>query len=98
MLGVPDLAAESLVFVSWIGVFVTGVGLSYALVFGNRPAGAAVWTFTGMVRLLVCVFLTIQVLAGRMPMAWLFVAGADGFVAIAQFAALGAGWWKEGRG
>lgn len=98
LLGIPELGAESLVFVNWIGVFVTGVGLSYGLVFGNRSAGAAVWTFTGMIRLLVCVFLTTQVLAGRMPLAWLLVAGADGFVAVAQFVVLRAGWWKEVRG
>lgn len=98
LLGIPELGAESLVFVSWIGVFVTGVGLSYGLVFGSRRAGAAVWTFTGMIRLLVCVFLTIQVVSGRMSAAWLLVAGADGFVAFAQFVVLRAGWWKEVRG
>ena len=98
LLGIPELGAESWVFVSWIGVFVTGVGLSYGLTFRNRQSGETVWAFTGLVRLLVCVFLTIQVVAGRMPVAWLLVAGADGAVAAVQLVVLGAGWWKEGRG
>jgi hypothetical protein len=98
LLGISELGGESLVFVSWIGVFVAGVGLSYGLALGSRRAGEAVWTFTGTIRLLVCVFLTAQVVAGRMPGAWMWVAGADGFVAGVQFVALRAGWWKESQG
>lgn len=98
LLGVPVPDETALMFVSWIGVFVTGVGLSYAMVFSSRRAGAVVWQFTGTIRLLVCVFLTIQVVAGRMPGAWMWVAGADGFVAAVQFWVLRLGWWKEVRG
>jgi len=98
LLSIPEPPAEVLVFVSWIGVFVTGVGLSYGLVFGSRQAGAVVWSFTGMVRLLVCVFLTVQVVLGRMPAAWMVVAVSDGAVAALQFRILRAGWWKEDRG
>jgi hypothetical protein len=98
LLGIPAPGDPVLVFVSWIGVFVMGVGLSYGLVFGSRRAGALVWTFTAGIRLMVCVFLTIQVVAGRMPAAWMWVAGADGFVAAVQLRVLRLGWWKEARG
>ena len=98
LLGIPDLSDDTLVFVSWIGVFVAGVGMSYGFAFGSRRAGEAVWKSTAMIRLLVFVFLTIQVVAGRMPVAWMGVACTDGFVAAVQIAVLRAGWWKEVRG
>ena len=51
--------------------------------------------FTGLVRILVAVFLAIKVLTGAMDVAWLVVAVSDGAVAVVQFSILRAGWWRE---
>jgi len=96
LLGVVPPPNESLVLVSWIGVFVTGVGLSYGMALGNPARGAAVWGITGMVRALVAAFLTIKILSGQLAPAWLTVALTDGIVAVVQFTALRTGCWKGG--
>lgn len=88
--------AGPLVFVSWIGVFVAAVGLSYGLVFRGPAAGETVWAFTALARSLVFVFLTVHVALGRMETAWLLVAVSDAAVAAVQFAGLRAGWWRGG--
>lgn len=95
MLGIASLAEESLLFLSWVGVFVLGVGLSYGLALTGRARGEAVWMFTGLVRVLVAVFLIEKVLSCEMESAWLLVAAGDGVVAVAQGAILLAGWWRE---
>jgi len=94
LIGVVPPPPESLVLVSWIGVFVTGVGMSYGMALGNPVRGAAVWGVTGLVRALVAAFLAIKILSGALPHAWLTVALTDGVVAAAQFATLRMGWWK----
>lgn len=95
LLGIAPLTPEALIFLNWVGVFVLAVGLSYGLVFTGRARGESVWIFTGMVRILVAIFLSIRVISGAMEPAWLFVAVSDGFVAAGQGAILLAGWWKE---
>ena len=95
LLGLAPLSAESLIFLNWVGVFVLAVGLSYGLALTGRARGEAVWMFTGMVRILVAVFLTIRIVTGAMEPAWLLVAASDGLVAAGQGAILLAGWWKE---
>lgn len=95
LLGIAQLAAESLIFLNWVGVFVMAVGLSYGIALTGRARGEAVWMFTGLVRILVAVFLTIRVVTGAMEPAWLLVAASDGLVALGQGAILLAGWWKE---
>jgi hypothetical protein len=97
MLGIAAPSPDALVFLSWIGVFVMAVGLSYGLALGGRQRAEAVWMFTGLVRILVAVFLCIKVLTGMMAPAWLLVAFSDGVVAVVQFAILRAGWWREVR-
>ena len=94
LIGIVPPPHESLVLVSWIGVFVTGVGLSYGMALGSPAYGAAVWGVTGLVRALVAVFLTIKILSGALAPAWLMVALTDGVVAAAQFTVLRMGWWK----
>ena len=94
MIGVVPPPHESLVLVSWIGVFVTGVGLSYGMALGNPARGVTVWAITGLVRALVAVFLTIKILSGALPHAWLTVALTDGVVAAVQLTVLRLGWWK----
>lgn len=95
VLGIAPLAAAALIFLNWVGVFVLAVGLSYGLAFTGRARGEAVWMFTGLVRILVAVFLTIRVVTGAMEPAWLLVAVSDGLVAAGQGVILLAGWWKE---
>ncbi len=95
LLGIAPPAPEALVFVSWIGVFVMAVGVSYAMALGRRGRGEAVWGFTAMVRIMVAVFLTIQILAGIMAPAWALVGISDAFVAVIQIVILRQGWWRE---
>lgn len=95
MLKIEPPAEESLVFVSWIGVFVMSVGLSYGLALGKRGRGEAVWMFTSLVRISVAVFLTVRILDGSLAKAWAMVALADAAVALVQMVALRSGWWRE---
>lgn len=96
LLGIETLAGEALLFLSWVGVFVLAVGLSYGIALTGRAHGEAVWMFTSLVRTLVAIFLMVQVVSGAMEPAWLLVAAGDGVVALAQGVILLAGWWKEG--
>ena len=99
LLGISPPAGEGLVFISWIGVFVMSVGLSYGLALGgNACRGEAVWIFTALVRTLVAVFLTIKCLGGSLAAAWLVVAASDAVVAAGQWVILKLGWWREARG
>ena len=89
--------AGAMVFVSWIGVFVMSVGLSYGLALGGRRSrGEAVWMFTSLVRILVAAFLTTKILGGSLQMEWMLVAAADASVALVQVVILRTGWWREG--
>jgi len=95
LLGIVRPAEDALVFVSWIGVFVMAVGLSYGLALGKRGWGEATWSFTSLVRMMVAVFLTSKILDESMAQTWAPVALADAAVAIVQIVILRAGWWKE---
>ena len=95
LLGITAPVAEALVFVSWIGVFVMAVGLSYGLALGRRGRGEAVWMFTALVRTMVAVFLVSRILDGSLAKEWIIVALADAAVAVAQGFILRAGWWRE---
>jgi hypothetical protein len=95
LLGITPPSADALVFLSWIGVFVLSVGLSYGLALDRRGRGEAVWMFTAGVRMLVALFLTFSILEKSLATPWIFVALADAGVAIVQIAILRAGWWRE---
>lgn len=98
MLKIEAPSPDAMVLLSWIGVFVMAVGLSYALALGKRRgAGEAAWLFTSLVRILVAVFLVIQITVGNLAPAWWLVALSDGLVALVQMAILRKGWWKEGQ-
>jgi len=90
-------SADALVFVRWIGVFVGGVGLSYAMALGERHRGKAVWLVTSMLRTLVAVFVIAQIDLGALAPAWLVVALTDALVAVVQMVLVRAGWWEEAR-
>lgn len=96
LLKIEAPSPDAIVFLSWIGVFVMAVGLSYGLALGrHRAAGETVWLFTSMARILVTVFLTIQITLEIMTPAWAVVALSDGMVALVQMVILRKGWWRE---
>jgi hypothetical protein len=95
MLGIERPAPDALVFLSWMGVFVAGVGLSYTMVMGDWRQGRAVWMFTSLVRALVAVFIVWRITDGSLAPAWVTVALADFLVAVVQTAVVRAGWWEE---
>jgi len=98
LMQVPEVAPAALIFLSWMGVFIGSVGLSYALVLKGSREAETVWTFTTVVRLAVAFFLVVEICSGKLPSAWLLVALTDGVVALGQWAVLRAGWWKGAEG
>jgi len=96
LLKVEAPSPDAMLFLSWIGVFVMAVGLSYGLALGrHRGSGEAVWMFTSLARILVTVFLIIQITQRNMAPAWALVAFSDGVVALVQMVILRKGWWRE---
>ena len=95
LLRIAPPSPDALVFLSWIGVFVMAVGLSYAMALGKRSRGETVWAFTALVRILVAVFLTFKIMTGSLAPAWALVGISDGVVGCVQIAILRLGWWKE---
>lgn len=89
----PDETAE--VFLGWMGVFITGVGLSYAWALRNAAEGELVWKITAMIRLMVAAFISWKIGSGELETAWLSVALADAAVAAIQLQILRLGWWRE---
>ncbi len=94
MLGIERPSADALVFLSWMGVFICGVGLSYGLALGGRARGETVWIFTALIRAMVAVFLIVRITEGALAPAWAIVGISDACVAVVQIAILRAGWWK----
>ena len=95
LLGIAPPPPHALIYLSWIGVFVAGTGLSYAMALGRKSRAETVWAFTAMVRILVSVFLTGHLLDGSLSPNWGIVAGCDGLVGVIQVVILRVGWWKE---
>ncbi len=94
-LGIPEPSRDALVFLSWIGVFVMSVGLSYPMALGRRGGGEAVWAFTALVRMCVALFITVNIVSGGLAVAWGLVGISDGLVGLVQIVILRNGWWKE---
>lgn len=97
LLNIVPPSADALIFLSWIGVFVGAVGLSYGLVLINRRRGSTVWMFTALVRVLVGVFVVCQIAADNLSLQWVAVALTDLLVAGVQLTVLRARWWEEAR-
>ncbi|MES2923016.1 MAG: hypothetical protein V4819_15785 [Verrucomicrobiota bacterium] len=95
LLGIEAPSPDALVFLSWMGVFIAGVGLSYGMALGKRSRGETVWAFTAMIRILVAVFLTARILDGTLAANWGIVGGCDAIVGVLQILVLRRGWWKE---
>lgn len=94
VLGIAKPSPDALVFLSWMGVFICGVGLSYGLALGRRSRGETVWVFTALIRAMVAVFLTVKIMQGSLAPAWAVVGVSDALVAVVQITILRAGWWK----
>lgn len=95
MLDITSPSPDGLVFLSWVGVFVLSVGMSYGLALGGRVEGQTVWLITSLVRLLVAIFVVVNVLSHRLQAEWLVVAFSDALVGVVQLVILKVGWWKE---
>jgi hypothetical protein len=95
LLGIAPPSLDALVFLSWMGVFIAGVGLSYAMALGGRARGESVWLFTAVIRILVAVFLTVKIFEGTLVANWGMVGVCDGIVGVSQLVILRLGWWKE---
>lgn len=97
LMGVHE-APQPIQFVSFIGAFVLSVGLAYLyaarlpLVSANAARWQTVWLVTALSRSLVAGFLSSQIVAGKMEVAWLAVAVTDGTLAIWQWTGLRRGW------
>ncbi|MCX6880686.1 MAG: hypothetical protein NTW21_43800 [Verrucomicrobia bacterium] len=94
-LGMAPLSSDALVFLSWVGVFVTGVGLSYAMALTDRRRGRTVWMVTALMRALVAVFVAWRVADGSLVPMWAAVALTDAVVTVVQVGVLRSGWWQE---
>lgn len=94
LLRIDPPSPDALVFLSWMGVFICGVGLSYGLALGQPSRGETVWAFTALIRAMVAVFLTVRIINGSLAPAWAVVGASDAFVAAVQIGILRAGWWK----
>ena len=93
-------APEPVAFGGFIGAFVFSVGAAY-LYSASLPLNAAnarswqtVWVLTALSRTAVASFLTWQMAAGRMELAWSTVALTDGILALFQWLGLRKGWLR----
>jgi hypothetical protein len=97
LLGI-DLREDAAPYLSYMGVFVLGIGLSYFLC-GKLErteklcaCWEATWRFTATCRSLVALFLVCQISLGRFPVPWITVAISDATLAGFQWIGLRQGW------
>jgi hypothetical protein len=95
ILGIEEPEKTAFVFLSWMGVFILGVGLSYFFSLRNSIEGRLVWKITALTRLMVAAFLGWKVMTNEMEVRWLLIAISDAMVAAFQCYGLRKNWWKE---
>lgn len=95
LLGITPVEDNSWVFLSWMGIFITGVGLSYLWALGNAREAELIWKITAMIRLMVAVFLSWKIATHHLQSAWIIVAISDAVVAVIQIRILRLNWWRE---
>ena len=100
-----NTAPTPIVFISFIGAFVLGVGLSYLSLAIRLRRGLVTaaewesqWRATAIIRTCIAAFLTIQVATSRMEPAWSLVALSDAALALIQFIGLSRGWLRTATG
>ena len=93
------IVPQPLALLSYVGVFVLAVGLSYLWIalegppeWANRARWRTQWQITALVRTLVAIFVLAQVASGGLELRWLSVAATDGCFAAIQWIGLGNGW------
>lgn len=86
-------------FISYIGILVLGVGVSYLwvalrwrLTAATALAWKAHWETTAIIRLLVALFVIFEVATGAMEPAWASVAAFDALIAAVQITGILRGW------
>ncbi len=92
---------ESGIFVSFVGAFVLGVGLTYLPLAirafsgrGDPQTWETQWQGTAIIRACVAVLLVVQVASGRMGIAWVSVIFTDGGLALLQWIGARRGWLR----
>jgi hypothetical protein len=92
---------NTLLFLSYIGVFVLSVGLAclYGAALTRTPASLqkleVVWLLTAITRGLVAAFIVWKILTGLLEPGWAAVAISDGAFAVLQAIGLGRGWLAD---
>lgn len=104
LMGIAQLP-ESGVFVTFVGSFVLGVGLTYLTLLVRYRRGVssslaweAQWRATALIRACVAVVLLFQIVTGRMAPAWISVVLTDGLLAALQWFGASRGWLRFGAG
>ena len=93
---------DALVYLSFIGAFVMGVGLSclYGAYItwcdGCERKLTTIWMLTALMRASVAIFVTAQVLAGALPTGWTTVALFDAACVFIQIFGVRRGWLAHG--
>ena len=93
--------ADTLPFLSYIGVFVLSVGLAcfygglLALKHASPDKLEVVWLLTAITRGLVAVFVVVKVASGTLEPGWSTVAFTDGVLALIQCVGLATGWLRS---
>ena len=96
-------SADTLPFLSYIGIFVLSVGLAcfygglLAIKSGPADRLEVVWLLTALTRGLVAVFVTVKVASAQLEPGWSTVAVTDGLFALIQFVGLARGWLRDVR-
>jgi hypothetical protein len=86
------------VLMRWIGVFVAGVGVSYLWAIASSDAAVRAWRLPGVwgattvIRTGIALFTVAAVATRALDPVWLVVGATDAALAVAQAAALRAGW------
>ena len=86
--------AEGIAYMSWVGVFVGCVGLSYLLALW-KDSGiemGTVWRLTSIIRMAVAVFVVVAIVLRRLDGAWALVGVTDAVIAVVQIFAIRKGW------
>jgi hypothetical protein len=93
---------QPIVFVSYIGVFVLSVGLTYLWAAALWPltshahiGWSTQWKITALVRTLVAVFVVWQIALSALESRWISVALSDGAFAAFQWIGLRKGWLEN---
>ena len=97
-MNVPVVGSESWVFIRFIGAFVFSVGCLYLFAFRSVSL-TRTWSYvrfvfgvTAWVRSVICVFTTLAILQGALPLEWISVPLTDGMLASVQIWVVWSGW------